>query len=356
MSISHERAGDLAAAVPAFRLADADARNLAAHLLGCPACARRAARLRTDLDAIGRPDPAVSPRLHDLIREAAVNPPRTGPSVLGMLLAFVLLAVAAIGVSAGVGAFQSSRPPASDTSPDAVSWQTEVVALSAKALWIDTAAGRLVPPATATVRSDPGDTTRWTLEVDWTTTTQQRLNLYFKADAGTWWIDSIRIYDATGAAAGGPKWIELTGGPWARTPIGQGYAGTLDIVSDPATGTATLHLDRVRIAVHPLDHVRDPLPNAPTPSLSGLLCSGVLQLPPSVADARLRAMGWAVDWRWQYRVDDRTGQSEVRTTPPESGSISDAVPGPDGTLVVMVQDPARPMMPALTPPPSCATR
>jgi hypothetical protein len=111
---SHEEALAIAAATPPFRADPAEERELRDHLRACPDCAQRVARMRADLDAIGRVDPAVSARLHDRITEVAVTPRRSGTGIAGLLLVFLLLSVGTIGAALGVGALQSrpATPPA----------------------------------------------------------------------------------------------------------------------------------------------------------------------------------------------------------------------------------------------------
>jgi hypothetical protein len=204
------------------------------------------------------------------------------------------------------------------------------------------------------VTSDPGDLQSWTLEAQWVEhERERRLFLYFAADETNWWIDRIQTYDGDVVAPGREKWVDFPDGPWARSPLGVAYTGDLDMTGESSTGAVRVHLGGMRLAVNPSDHVNDPLPGAPAPNIGDLACSGALQLPPLAADARLRAMGWAVDWRWQYSTGPNTGTSEVRDGPPAGGFISGTAPGPDGVLVVFVEDPNRPMMPAVTPPPSC---
>ena len=71
--------------------------------------------MRADLAAIGAANPAVSSRLHDRIREAAVSRPRSGVGAIGVLAILALLAVGVVGASIGVGAYlnrpQDPLPP-----------------------------------------------------------------------------------------------------------------------------------------------------------------------------------------------------------------------------------------------------
>jgi hypothetical protein len=349
MQLSHAAALDIAGGAPAFRPSPDEDRALRDHLSGCPACARRVARMRTDLVAIGRVDPPVSPRLHDRIREAAVTAPRTGPSPLGVALVLGLLVLGVLGAAAGVGAWQSAQrdQPSSlgFNADDVVTWQTDVVTLAAREFWIDANGMRFTGVAPMGVHSDPGDEARWTLEVNWQEHDRlQRFYLYFKSDGSTWWVNGIRAYDGSNGV--NAKDAEFGSGPWLKTPLGQAFSGTLDVTGTSDTGPVTIHLGGLRVAVTPHTSVRDPLPGASagTVTLSEIACSGILGQAPAVVDGKLRALGWAVDWRWQYSTGTNTGQSDVLDTPPTEGYISGIAPGPPGVVVVFVEDPARPMM------------
>jgi hypothetical protein len=111
---THEQALAIAGAAPAFRMTQGEERELRDHLRTCADCTRRVARMRADLDAIGRVDPAVSARLHDRIREVAVTPRRSGTGIAGLLIVFLLLSLGTIGAAMGVGALEArpAAPPA----------------------------------------------------------------------------------------------------------------------------------------------------------------------------------------------------------------------------------------------------
>jgi hypothetical protein len=351
---AHARFLALAAATPAFGLADDEARELGAHLRACRECASSAAAYRSDLLAIGRADPAVSPRLHDRIREVAVTAPRTGPGALGILAIMVLLAVAVVGASFGVGAFLAARPastpePLADRSGDTVRWHTDVVDLAASRLTIDANGLEFRPVANAVVSSDPGNLEYWTLEVTWQEQgRQQRLSLYFAADAATWWISEIRVYDGADRQA---EWARFPPGPYARTALGATFEGDLDLRGTSASGPVGLRIEGLRIAVRPDDHITAPLGGGivlpengdPFGPAGALRCSGILQRSPVEAEARLLAMGYRLSWRWEYATGPNTGYAEVRERAPATGWISGTAVGMSGELVVFVADPARPM-------------
>lgn len=373
-AMSHERALDVAALATAFRPADDEAAELASHLAVCEACTRRVARMRSDLAALGRIDPPVSPRLHDRIREAAVTQPRSGPSLAGIVILFALLAVALVGASIGVGALQGTRLPVSpeaaqmlpDDPNDTVRWHTDTVDLAAHSFWIDANGLRFSGVAKPELNSDPGDATRWTLEVGWQEHGRnQRLNLDFGADDTAWWLDAISAYDGS---AKEPTWAAMdlrTIQPRpATTPLGAVFSGDLDFNDIPsATGPVDIHLGGVRILSHRPDLVND-LPgsrklkgDAENPFNPGgaLHCSGILQLPPQAAEVRLLALGYALSWRLERQTGSNTGFSEAAPRAPSTGFISDTAVGTSGELIVFVEDPAAPFGDAAALPPDCAT-
>ena len=370
-AMSHERALDIATLAPAFRPAEHDARALATHLAACPDCAHRVARLRTDLAAIGRIDPPVSPQLHDRIREAAVTAPRTGPNLAGIVLLFALVAVALIGTSIGVGALQGTRLPAPPAEgpvlpvrdTDSIRWRTDVVALSATDLWIDADGIKFRAAGGATVTSDPGDPTRWTLEASWFEQgRQQRFYLDFAADAQSWWITQVRVYDGDAVS---PTWVTIkpVGPQIAEAPLGMPYEGVWQFTDVPsATGPVSITMNNVRIAVRPQDNVND-LPGSrkltgdgqnPFNPGGSLHCSGILQMPPRAAEARLLALGYALSWRLERKTGSNTGFSEAAPRAPATGFISDTAVGSSGELIVFVEDPTAPFGDAATLPPDCA--
>ena len=177
--------------------------------------------MRADLAAIGAANPAVSPRLHDRIREAAVSRPRSGVGAIGVLAILALLAVGVVGASIGVGAYldrpQDPLPPdgprVAVSADDVVSWRTDVVALAAREFAIQADGLTFSGVPGVDLQSDPGDLDRWTLEARWTEHgREQRMNLYFKGDVASWWIDGIQVYDGTAAAAGKQDWVAFDGG------------------------------------------------------------------------------------------------------------------------------------------------
>ena len=102
----HERGLELAASTLDFELTRAETAELETHLAGCPTCARRAAAMRADALALGRPvsflpsarvDAAIAAEIAG--RRAGVRPQRLVLVAAAALLALALLGAAAIGAS-----------------------------------------------------------------------------------------------------------------------------------------------------------------------------------------------------------------------------------------------------------------
>ena len=367
-STLHERALAIAGATPAFRATSAEDRELRDHLRGCPDCARRVARMRADLDAIGRVDPAVSPRLHDKIREVAVAPRRSGPGLAGLLLVFLLLSIGTMGAALGVGALQARPagpvPPAGiagDPRPDAVTWNGELAAVSAKGFALEVS-GRTFTQTDALIASgvDPEDPSLPTLEVTWTDQgLEQRLTFAFVADDDSWSVGRVTLHDLSTVARSDrerevlAQGVVLTGEPLPAMPLGQAFEGDVDLAVDGASGPVRLRLDDARIELAAVRPANIGPGLKPPQAGDELACTGILQLSPLEADLRLKALGYRVDWRWQWATGPNTGQSEVRGEAPLEGFISGTAPGPAGTIVVFVEDPTNPLMPRAERPATC---
>jgi hypothetical protein len=356
---THRRWLELAATAPTFATSSGEAAALAAHLATCDACSRQATAFRSDLARVSRLDaPRASEGLRRRIMEAATADEPDGHGLtLAMVAVVGLLAAALLGATLGVGAFLTQRetpfvaPKAEDplAVPDidgkAIQWKTDVVRLGADAITID--ANGVISHGLAAIKvsSDPGDLKRWTLEAAWSENgVDQRLNLYFAADATTWWIDEVGVYDGVAA---GPKWAKLPPGPLARTALGQPFRGDIDLNGIGAGGPVHLRIDGAVLAVAPRPSFVEPVgggvaltvdPFAPGQPLH---CSGILQLRPQQAEQALRRYRFRLSWRLETATGPNTGFSDVRLEPP-AGVISGSGIGSNGELIIFVSDPAAP--------------
>jgi hypothetical protein len=354
--IDHRRALDLAGVRPAFRLTGEDAAALDAHLAVCPSCPTVVARFGRDAAAVRRlhPGPAPDRLRRRIAARAATAAMETSMPPTRSILALALLALlttVALGAAVGAGALLGNRTPGDPAlAAKPVQLRTEVVTLAADALTIR-ANGRLFTPLAGPglqVSSDPGSETAWTLEVEWREQgVEQRLYLYFAADATSWWINEIRTRDGVNP----PEWATFPAGPHARTPRGMAWTGDLQLTGQGRGGDVTLRIAGGAIAVDPRSNITEPIGGGltlpgedanPFGESGALRCSGILQLSPSEAEAHLLALGYKLSWRWEYSTGGNTGYGEVRERAPDRGWIVGTAVGSSGELILFVQDPDRP--------------
>jgi hypothetical protein len=258
---------ELAAARPVFQPEPAEAAELDAHLASCEPCSHVVSGLRSDLATLARIEVPPSARLRVRIREAALVGDAGGEGwTLATIVIVGLLAAALLGATLGVGAFlnQSADPISElDANSKPISWTTEVVRLGADSVTIvaNGTTFHAVSPDMK-VHSDPrGD--HWTLEVAWLEAKlEQRLNMYFRTDGTSWWIDEIRVYDGV---APNPDWAKLPPGPYAQTPVGQMFRGDIDIGGiGQGGGPVRLTMRGIVLAVAPEPGLK-PMPGGVAP-------------------------------------------------------------------------------------------
>lgn len=116
-------------------------------------------------------------------------------------------------------------------------------ALESTGVAIEAGGQRFQAHAPIDVHSDPGQPNAYTtLEITWTEhDVEMRLYLYFASDGQDWWATEIRTYN--GASPG--DWITYTG-EFFRTPLGQPFAGDVDLRSDDGSGRLQLPGLRLR--------------------------------------------------------------------------------------------------------------
>ena len=101
----HQRSLELAATAVDFELTSAETDELAAHVAGCPACARRAVAMRSDALRLSRPLMLLpSPRVDDAVN-AAISGRRARPQRLVLLVAAALLLLVALLGALAAGAY-----------------------------------------------------------------------------------------------------------------------------------------------------------------------------------------------------------------------------------------------------------
>lgn len=257
-----------------------------------------------------------------------------------------LAAVAAVALVAAVGlTAMAGRPPQPPGvgAGNTVLWQTEVVSLEATDFFIEAGGQRyLGAPGAMRVRSDPGDLNYWTLEVEWRENDREmRLNFYFAADEGDWWVSEIRTYDGRDPA----DWITYKG-VFFKRPLGQAFAGDVDVSSSlPFPGR--LAFRDLRLAVRPQPSFFAPpgggivLASDPFERGGPLHCSGILQTTPAQAERTLLTLGYRLSWRYQYSTGPGSGYSEKHLTASD-GVITSSGVGSSGELIVFVAPPNDP--------------
>jgi hypothetical protein len=364
---AHRQWLELAAITPAFSPASAEATELAGHLETCDACTREVAAMGVDLAEVRAVRAGGGGYLRGRIRAAAIDEP-VGFSPLVVVAILGLLLVAAVGATLTVGSllFRSDTPlpppdaAVPDLSAKPIAWQTEVVHLGADALDLR-ANGKALHASTNQLKvdGDRGSLDYWTLELAWPEAgLEQRINLYFKSDGRSWWIDQVQAYDAVGPQ---PKWAAFPRDRLAMTPLGQPFRGDLTVQGKGRAGPVDLHLENVVLSVTPQPSFVEPLgggmvatrdPFAPGGELH---CSGILQLTPILAEQELLARGYRLSWRFESSTGPNTGYAELRLHAPPVGWITSTAIGGDGELTVFVADPARPFGgPPATVPAECA--
>ena len=329
------------------------------HVGVCPSCSVVLAGVRADASAVATyaaGDPAAWVRQRVL---RAAGGRRSAWSGVARLFAIGLLAVAAVaGGVAGGGALLGLRTAAEGPPPpilaDLVSgkpviWKTSAVLLAADEVTVEANGATLHPARNPSkVGGDPGSLTYATLEIAWAEAgREQRINLYLAADATSWWMSEARAYDNVAVGAK-PDWAML-GNLVGRQPLGQPFAGDLDLAGSGRAGPVHVRIAGAVLAMSPQRSYVDPavgggpLDGDPFAIGGPLRCSGILQLSPPDAERELAARGIRLSWRFTWKTGPDMGFAELRLHAPATGWISSTALGGDGELIVFVEDPARPM-------------
>jgi hypothetical protein len=189
------------------------------------------------------------------------------------VLAVAMVGTLSVGLLAVSLSSPSSSPPAPGTAPAAgaasspgtdgsavplaaaggpIDWDTGCVRFTADWLRIQADAATDEPDQVFTadgvavsLDSDPGSDTYRTLEATWYEgASEMRLNLYFEADADRWWVRELRTYDGQPV----PDWITYPG-PLFETPLGETYAGEVELHSSLGNVPGTLEIRGLALAV-----------------------------------------------------------------------------------------------------------
>ena len=259
--------------------------------------------------------------------------------------------------SAGTADSPAPPGPTAEAAGSAVEWDSGSVRLEADSFELRTGDQVFHGSGPAEVHSDPGDPEYRTLEVTWHELgVEQRLNLYFGADASDWWLTEVRTYD--GFEDG--DWINYAhvGEPSAqmlRTPRGSTYVGDVRFLGrgrvpgeliirgleltafTPGSGPAAYSGCRRPVPPEQVDEVR------PTDVGQPLYESGYRDMSAAEVESLLTDLGLCFEFRYSYptgpEVDGtQEGYSERWCTAPPDGRVDDALYGGQGEIVVFVED------------------
>jgi hypothetical protein len=254
----------------------------------------------------------------------------------------VTLLALAVAVAVPGGASAASLSPASPA--PAIDWDSGIVRFTADGLRLVTPTGTFTAAgAPATIRSDPGDATYRTLEVEWTEGgATPGLTVYLAADRTSWWVTEIRAGERM--ARGGQVTVPI---PTIRAPIGGTWSGDLHV----AAGATTLDIAGMTLRAFAPDTIPGELrfcrpaltagadpdssdPLAPGQPLAG---TGIASMTPAAAKGLLLSLGLCHTFRYETDFGDGTGYSERWCDPPP-GRITDLRYAGDGSLIVLVVD------------------
>ncbi|MDP8905529.1 MAG: hypothetical protein M3N29_09525 [Chloroflexota bacterium] len=274
---------------------------------------------------------------------------------LGLVARSAVAAVAVLLVFAigGLGLLYATLPPGiagPGAGAKAIVWRTDLAALEADAISIETA-GQLFTAAANDfdVSSDRGSDAYRTLEISWREHRREmRLNLYFAADDASWWVTELRVYD------GRPRgdWITFRG-PLSRTERGRSFVGDVDLSGHNEHGSARLRIEGARLTAfvpgtgpRPFENCRfvgppgrdllgRPVPQQLDPDLSEFgLFPGM-----DARDAYDQIVRHAICY--EFRLEFPALNRDQRWCLPPPGKVREFLFGSEGQLLVFVEDPTR---------------
>ena len=247
----------------------------------------------------------------------------------------------------------SSTPDGTAPPPGgAVTWDSGAARFEADSYQIYVGDTVFTGTGQAEVDSDPGDPTYRTLEVVWHEQgVEQRMNLYFAADAEDWWVTEIRTYD--GMADG--EWVNY----WAvgqptqkmfKTPRGESFEDDV-LLAGFGRLAAVLEIEGLRLTAFapgtgpgplvgctPAAANRKALRQGPLRKGQPLHRTGIRKMDPAEAESLLRDLGLCFTFRYEYPTGPSVGYSERWCTAPPAGRITDLTYLDDGEIVVFVED------------------
>lgn len=212
-----------------------------------------------------------------------------------------------------------------------------MVGLTADAIEL-IADGRRIPAGNRVEgRNDPGSQDHRTAELEWFADgREQRLYLYFDADATDWWVSEARIYDNQQPD---PDWITFPG-PLFRTPIGEAFHGEIALTSDHGRvggeirmSGATIDPDGLGTGPRSWEGCtlwRDRGPAVSEVSMEGGSIARVSEL--------VETQNLCVIYRWTYPVGPDQLFGETWCSPPPSGRVRFMRADDQGALLVFVDD------------------
>lgn len=274
---------------------------------------------------------------------------------MSVAASIVIVAAMALTSATTIAQTPSASPTADEASPPpsgAVTWDSGAARFEADSYQIHVGDTVFTGSGPAEVDSDPGDPTYRTLEVVWHEQgVEQRMNLYFAADAEDWWVTEVRTYD--GEAEG--EWINY----WAvgqppqemfRTPRGESFEGDV-LLAGFGRFPAVLEIEGLRLTAFapgtgpgplvgcvPATTNKKALGQSPLRKGQLLHGSGILKMDPAEAESLLRHLGLCFTFRYEYPTGPSMGYSERWCTAPPAGRITDLTYLDDGEIVVFVED------------------
>lgn len=231
----------------------------------------------------------------------------------------------------------------------AFTWGTQMATLAADRLTVDAGGRTFVAPEDVDyIISDPGSARYRTLELAWHEAgMEMRLNVYFGADATSWWIQHLRTYDGQDPG----DWIYYPG-PSFRTPLGHRYSGNVDLYGLGGGGVGRLRIDGMTLSafepgsvppafddcrpVGPVPaNIFEPVVSEINPDLSQFGIAPGMEA--TEVQANLVAQGICHEFRLNFPSINR---GQIWCAPPP-GNVREFAFGSSGEILVFIEDDSR---------------